>query len=55
MGRLVIDGKSVYEIDEECVKKRRLPKDCGIYEHLGEFDKKDRMNGKRINPGNKYK
>ncbi len=34
MGKLVIDGKCVYEIDEECVKRHRLPKECGIYEHL---------------------
>lgn len=23
MGRLVIDGNSVYEIDEECIRKKR--------------------------------
>lgn len=34
MGRLVIDGNSVYEIDEECVRKEHPPKECGIYEHL---------------------
>ena len=34
MGKLVIDGNSVYEIDEECARKKKLPKECGIYEHL---------------------
>ena len=34
MGKLIIDGNSVYEIDEECARKRKLPKECGIYEHL---------------------
>jgi hypothetical protein len=34
MGKLIIDGKNVFEIDEECVKRKRIPKDCGIYEYL---------------------
>ena len=34
MGKLVIDQNSVYEIDEECVKKNKPNKDCGIYEYL---------------------
>ena len=29
---LIIDGNSVYEIDEECVRKKKVPKECGIYE-----------------------
>ena len=28
---LIIDGNSVYEIDEECVRKKKVPKECGIY------------------------
>ena len=28
---LIIDGNSVYEIDEECLKKRKVPDECGIY------------------------
>lgn len=31
---LVIDGNSVYEIDEECLKKRQVPKDCEVYQKL---------------------
>jgi hypothetical protein len=34
MGKLIIDGKNVFEIDEECVKRKRIPKECGIYEYL---------------------
>ena len=30
MGKLIIDGNSVFEIDEECMKKRKLPKDCQL-------------------------
>lgn len=46
MGRLVIDGNSVYEIDEECAKNRRIPKECQIYEHLR--DEKKIEDRKRI-------
>lgn len=31
---LIIEDDSVYEIDEECVKKRGVPKECRIYEKL---------------------
>ncbi len=31
MGRLVIDGNSVYEIDEECLKRQQIPAECGEY------------------------
>ena len=31
---LIIDHNSVYEIDEECVKTRKIPKECGIYEKI---------------------
>lgn len=34
MGRLVIDGNSVYEIDEDCIKYNRVPKECQIYQFL---------------------
>ena len=34
MGILIIDGNSVFEIDEECVKKRKMPKSCDIDKYL---------------------
>ena len=34
MGRLIIDGNSVFEIDEECLKKRKLPVDCDLDKYL---------------------
>ena len=34
MGRLIIDGKSVFEIDEECIKKRKVPSECGIEKYF---------------------
>lgn len=41
MGKLVIDGNSIYEIDEECVKQRKLPKECQVYEYLQEEAEKE--------------
>lgn len=40
MGRLIIDGKSVFEIDEECIKKRKVPSECGIEKYLLKNEKK---------------
>ena len=37
MKRLVIDGNSVYEIDLDCVRQRRLPEGCEISRHLQDF------------------
>ena len=34
MGKLIIDGNSVYEIDEECLKKRKISPTCGIEQAL---------------------
>ena len=31
---LIIDGNSVYEIDEECLKKRSVPEECEVYQKL---------------------
>lgn len=48
MGRLIIDGNSVFEIDEECLKRKRVPKNCDIekyMEHtLSETEKKEKNN-----------
>lgn len=35
MGKLIIDGNSVFEIDEECVKKRKnVPKSCDVEKYM---------------------
>ena len=34
MGKLIIDGNSVFEIDEECLKRRKPPADCDIEKYL---------------------
>ena len=38
---LIIDKDSVYEIDEECLKQRRVPKECGTIEMVDEKRKSD--------------
>lgn len=30
MGKLIIEGNSVYEIDEYCIKTHKMPKDCNL-------------------------
>lgn len=42
VGRLIIDGNSFFEIDEECIKKKRISKKCGLDKYLKEktIDKK---------------
>ncbi len=40
---LVIDGNSVYEIDEECIRKKKVPKECRTYEKImREHSKKEK-------------
>ena len=34
MGKLIIDGNSVFEIDEECMKKKKISKDCDIEKYI---------------------
>ena len=34
MGKLIIDGNSCFEIDEECIKKRKIPKNCDLEKYL---------------------
>lgn len=38
MGKLIIDGNSVYEIDEECMKRKEAQKDK--QQEVGKEDKK---------------
>ena len=39
---LVIDRNSVYEIDEECLRKRKVPKECGTVELVEELRRKEK-------------
>lgn len=47
---LIIDKNSVYEIDEECLKKKRVPKECGtaeLVEELRKNEKKQTLQNRR--------
>ena len=48
MGKLIIDGKNVYEVDEECLKKRRVPPECKVEEAL---QKQKERGDDRFGPG----
>lgn len=37
---LIIEDDNVYEIDEECIRKRGVPKECNVYEKLQQKRKK---------------
>lgn len=41
MGRLIIDGNSVFEIDEQCLKRRRVPKDCDVEKYTRTCSEKE--------------
>ena len=43
MGKLIIDGNSVYSVDEECLKRRQIPETCGIREAVKRQEQKDKM------------
>ena len=34
MGKLIIDGTSVFEIDEECLKRRKPALDCDVEKYF---------------------
>ena len=43
--RLIIDGNAVYEIDEECVRKRKVPEKCQTAQKLQMQRKRDAESG----------
>lgn len=51
---IIIDDKSVYEIDEECVKRRKVPLECKLPIHRKEKEKQNmtEKNGWKNNTGN---
>ena len=44
MGKLIIDGNSFFEIDEECIRKKRISKECGLEKYLNEAEWKGKNN-----------
>lgn len=47
MGKLVIDGNSFFEIDEECIKKKRVPKNCGLDKYLKDSYEQNTQDNKK--------
>lgn len=39
---LIIENNSVYEIDEECTKRKKVPKGCQTYEKLNRKQERNR-------------
>lgn len=50
MGRLIIDGNSFFEIDEECLKRKKVSRRCGLDKYLK--DENYRNNSKQKIPEN---
>ena len=49
MGRLIIDGNSFFEIDEECIRKKKISKKCGLDKYLTDKSKQaDKNNTEHI-------
>lgn len=44
---LIIDGNSVFEIDEECIKQKNPPENCDIKKYLKELEEKEEKSKKR--------
>ena len=52
---LIIDGNSVFEIDEECVKQKNPPEDCDIKKYIKEMESKTEKPKKlNVNKGKKH-
>jgi len=47
MGKLIIDGNSFFEIDEECIKKKKVSKKCGLDKYLKDNYVKQSQNNKK--------
>ena len=45
IGMLIIEDNSVYEIDEECVRKRKVPEKCQTAQKLQMQRKKEAESG----------
>ena len=46
MGILIIDGNSVYEVDEECLRKHHVPPECEVLEAI---ERQEKRNAKEQN------
>lgn len=44
---LIIDDNSVYEIDEECIQKKKVPEECQTYQKLQQRKEKKQQEKER--------
>ena len=44
---LVVENNSVYEIDEECLKRRSVPEECEVYKKIVRTKRKRKNQSKR--------
>ena len=52
MGKLIIDGNSFFEIDDECLKKKKISKKCGLDKYLtNKYDRPLKDNNKKRGGG----
>ena len=51
MGKLIIDGNSFFEIDDECVKKKKVSKKCGLDKYLKEKNEAQTKDNKKKTGG----
>ena len=51
MGKLIIDGNSFFEIDEECLKKKRISKKCDLDKYYKEQDTDKKSTSKERKEG----
>ena len=49
MGRLIIDGNSFFEIDEECIKKNKISKECGLDKYMKQDSTKEKKEYQKDN------
>ena len=42
MGKLIIDGNSFFEIDDECVKRKKNLKECGLEKYMKDNKKEEK-------------
>lgn len=47
MGKLIIDGSSVFEIDEQCIKKRKIPPNCDLDKYIDKEKSKEVQKNRR--------
>ena len=48
MGKLIIDGNSCFEIDEECIKKKKINQSCGLDKYLKENNESESKSNPKI-------